>query len=212
MFLALVFTLLPPLISPTLTPSSSQAIPDLGARVRNVRLLVEDLPWAHQPLLLAIADLFASISHPAPPPPQQPPQPTLALPPPPLASNPAERVTTATATAAAAAAVVTVGETERLGLLGGAATGVSIRDAAEALAPALLPPPPPPPPVVVGQAGSGSRGGSGGGSGAGGIVFPGEVLERPGWEEELAAVAVVEVILSEQVRVLEGMRAERRRR
>lgn len=90
-------------------------------------------------------------------------------------------------------------------------TGVSIRDAAEALAPALLPPPPPPPPVVVGQGGSsGSRSGDRGGEA--GIVFPGEVVGRPGWEEELAAVAVVELMLSEQGRVLGGMRAERRRR
>ena len=163
--------------------SAKQAIPDLDARIRNVQLLVEDLPWAHQPLLLALADLFASIS-----------------------SNPSPRLTAAsrapkvghdtTPAAFLTEGVTVVDETDaELDISEGVTSisGVAIRDVAEALAPALLRYPPQP-----------SSGGGAGGGAAG--------ARRPDWEEELAAAAVVELILAEQRRVLEGMRAEHKLR
>lgn len=144
--------------------------------MRNVKLLVEDLPWAHKPLLLALVDLFAAL---APPP----------------SSNDHGDVALSLSDMSG---VTVVDETEPglAGRVGGGGDGhvVAVRDAAESLAPALLRPPP-----VTGR--GGAEGIAGGGSSG-----------RPDWEEELAAAAVVELILSEQDRVLEGMRAEQRSR
>lgn len=157
----------------------NQAIPDLDARIRNVQLLVEDLPWAHQPLLLALADLFAAIgSNPSPRSTAPPRAPHSGH----DSSSPASFLTEG---------VTVVDETEaELDVSEGVSSGsgVAIRDVAEALAPALLRYP--------------SRPNSDG------------VVEarRPDWEEELAAAAVVELILAEQRRVLEGMRAEHKLR
>lgn len=160
--------------------SAHQAIPDLNARIRNVQLLVEDLPWAHKPLLLALADLFAGIgSNPSP-----------GSSAPSRAPNAVDEVSPA---AFLTEGVTVVDETEgELDVSEGVTTsGVAIRDVAETLAPALLRYPPAP-------NSSGDAAGAGGAAGG----------RRPDWEEELAAAAVVELILAEQKRVLEGMRAE----
>ncbi|CAM9814124.1 unnamed protein product [Ectocarpus sp. 6 AP-2014] len=164
-----------------------EAIPDLDARIRNVQLLVEDLPWAHQPLLLALASLCGTIA---------PPKNSLPLPPP-GRRRPAPK----TSIDVNSAAILTEGVTiideteleaaEEIGVGG----GVAVRDAAEALAPALLRYPPP----AVG----------GGGEGAGATAGAARRLD---WEEEIAAAAVVELIFTEQRRVLAGMRAEQKQR
>lgn len=164
----------------------TQAIPDLDARVRNVQLLVEDLPWAHQPLLLALASLCGTIA-----------PPRNSLPPPPPRRRPAPKNPNDNSSAAFLTEGVTIiDETEleaeeEIGVVG----GVAVRDAAEALAPALLRYPPP----AVG----------GGGEGAGAAAGAARRLD---WEEEIAAAAVVELIFTEQRRVLKGMRAEQKRR
>lgn len=167
--------------------SLSQAIPDLDARIRNVQLLVEDLPWAHQPLLLALASLCGTIA---------PPKHSLP-PPPPGRRRPAPKTSNDINSAAFLTEGVTIiDETELeapedIGVVG----GVAVRDAAEAMAPALLRYPPP----AVG----------GGGEGAGAAAGAARRLD---WEEEIAAAAVVELIFTEQRRVLAGMRAEQKRR
>lgn len=213
-----------------------QAIPDLEARVRNVKLLVDDLPWAHQPLLLAIADLCRDIT---PPP--------LPSPPPLVVSSsfgkasrqhsaesvaavgrPAQSGKDETASGDDNPGASVTGMTEGVTItdetepddfrLAGEVmdrgtdgddpdghasidasrtSGATIRDAAEALAPAILRGPP--------------RNGGRGGAEAmmeGGDDGDDEVNVGPDWEEELAAVSVVELILSEQERVLEDIRAE----
>ncbi|CAN0329669.1 unnamed protein product, partial [Ectocarpus sp. 8 AP-2014] len=165
-----------------------EAIPDLDARIRNVQLLVEDLPWEHQPLLLALASLCGTIA---------PPKNSLPPPPPPGPRRPAPKTSNDINSAAFLTEGVTIiDETEleaaeEIGVVG----GVAVRDAAEALAPALLRYPPP----AVGG------GGEGAGAAAGGT-------RKLDWEEEIAAAAVVELIFTEQRRVLAGMRAEQKRR
>lgn len=162
--------------------SANQAIPDLDARIRNVQLLVEDLPWAHQPLLLALADLFAAIgSNPSPGSTAPPRGPTAGH-----DSTPAAFLTEGVTVVDETAAELDVSE----GVTSG--SGVAIRDVAETLAPALLRYPSLP-----------NSGGSAGGTAG---------ARRPDWEEELAAAAVVELILAEQRRVLEGVRAEHKLR
>lgn len=142
--------------------------------MRNVKLLVEDLPWAHKPLLLALVGLVAAV---APPPPSSADHGDVV----PLSLSDMSGVT-----------VTDEGEPV-LAAKGGV---VAVRNAAESLAPALLRRP-----RVVGR------------GGAEGIVRGGGVSSgRPDWEEELAAAAVVELILLENDRVLEGMRAEQRSR
>ncbi|CAB1111428.1 unnamed protein product [Ectocarpus sp. CCAP 1310/34] len=164
-----------------------EAIPDLDARIRNVQLLVEDLPWAHKPLLLALANLCGTIA---------PPKNSLP-PPPPERRRPAPKTSDDVNSAAFLTEGVTIiDETEleaaeEVGVIG----GVAVRDAVEALAPALLRYPPP----AVGG------GGEGAGAAAGGA-------RRLDWEEEIAAAAVVELIFSEQRRVLAGIRADQKRR
>lgn len=133
----------------SLPPGQTQAIPDLDARVRNVKLLVEDLPSAHKPLLLAIADLLSFSSN--------------------ANSHNSEK---------SRAAMV-------------------VRDAAEGLAPAILRAPPSTSQTAFGGDAS---------------VSPTASSWRPGWEDEMVATDVVELILSEQDRVLEGLRDERRLR
>ena len=159
----------------------NQAIPDLDARIRNVQLLVEDLPWAHQPLLLALADLFVDIgSNPSPR--------STAPPRAPHAghdSSPAAFLTEGVTVVDETEAELDVSEDVT------SSSGVAIREVAETLAPAMLRYPSRP-----------------SGGGAGGVVE----ARRPDWEEELAAASVVELILAEQRRVLEGMRAEHKLR
>ncbi len=176
---------------------------------------MEDLPWAHQPLLLALASLFAAYG-------PEPPHPRCQQPPDSSSSSSAPRTAPGVtggggggggggdshpAAAFLTEWVTVVDETEvgvgidiEGGDLSGAGGGITVRDAAEALAPALLRYPPAPAAASGGDAHP--AGGSGAGSGA----------RRPDWEEELAAAAVVELILAEHERVLEGMRAEQKRR
>lgn len=182
--------------------SLRQTIPDLDARVRNVKLLVEDLPWAHQPLLLALADFFTAIAPSSPPPSSSGCLASDSLPPLKNAhssnNNAVDDDDDVGGVNYSAATFLTEGvtvidETEldvEIGSEVAGGGGVAVRDAAESLAPALLRYPP-----------TGA-----GGAGAGGQP------RRLDWEEELAATAVVELILSEQKRVLEGMRAEQERR
>lgn len=142
-------------------------------------------------MLLALADLFAAIgSNPSPA----------------ASSTPSKAQNTGADVSPAAfltEGVTVVDETDAeldtgagVGMAseGATSSGVAIRDVAETLAPALLRYP--------------SAPNSGGGAGAGGAVG----ARRLDWEEELAAAAVVELILAEQRRVLEGMRAEHKLR
>ena len=188
---------------------------------------MEDLPWAHQPLLLALAGLFAAIS----PDPSHAPQ----LQPLPSSSSSSSAPTRGPRIGGSGGGgggggsdpvvvpfltegVTVVDETEELfggvdavtgdtGVQGGGGgVGVAIRDAAETLAPALLRYPPPAPAIGAGGGGGADAAGTGGTAGGSGA------RRRPDWEEELAAAAVVELILVEHGRVLEGMRAEQKRR
>lgn len=139
-----------------------------------MKLLVEDLPWAHKPLLVALIDLLAMMTSST-------------------SSLDDQAVENATVTVGGVAIVdetdlfLNSSPTETTG-------GVSARDVAESLAPALLRPPPK----------SRERGGAEGmakdGSGGGETSV--------GWEEELAATSVVELLLSERDAVLDGLRAE----
>lgn len=148
--------------------------------MRNVKLLVEDLPWAHKPLLLALADLFSGIvSSPQSEP--KPPQPS---------SGHGDAATSLTEG-------ITIVDETGLVELSEEKGGVVVRNAAESLAPALLRPPP------IGQDGRGA---------GEGMVEDGSVRTRSDWEEELAATAVVELILSEQNCLLQGVRAEQQHR
>lgn len=186
----------PPLPNPTATNfsnSSHQTIPDLDARIRNVKLLVEDLPWVHKPFLLALAALFTAIAPSSLPASSSGRLPSdSSLPSRNTRSNNAGNDNGAESAATFLTEGVTViDETELDVDIGSEVTcGVAIRDAAESLAPALLRYPP------------ATRRDASGGDAAD------QQPRRLDWEEELAAAAVVELILSEQKRVLEGMRAE----
>lgn len=125
-----------------------QAIPDRYARARNVRLLVEDLPWSHQPLLLALADLLS----------------TLLAPDSSTELGSSEDGPSETTDHGRCANVPNAGT-------------IAVRDAVGSLAPALLRP-------------------------------PTDAVES-GWEEELAAVSVVELMLSDDRAVMDGLRTER---
>lgn len=141
-----------------------QVIPDVQARVRNVKLLVNDLPWAHKPLLLALVDLFVTMTS---------------------SSSSSYNDQSRQREHVVVGGVTIVDET---GLFHSPEKGgVTVRDAAESLAPALLRPP-------AKQDGRGDAEASG------------EI--SVGWEEELAATSVVELILSEHNLVLEDLRAE----
>ena len=164
-----------------------QAIPELDARVRNVKLLVEDLPWAHQPLLLAIVDLFSDIAAASQ---------RLPLPPSTAWDSYHDE------TNANDSSKNSVGGAVGLSLPPGSSgiTSAVLRDAAEGLAPAILRPRP----TAGGEDGAGAAAEASSSSSF--------VSRRPEWEDELAATAVVELILTEQDRMLKGMRAEQRLR
>lgn len=155
----------------------------MKARVRNVKLLVEDLPWAHKPLLLALIDLLATMT----------------------SSTASPNDHSSETAPVAVGGVAIIDETDLFHSAIEATGGVTARDAAESFAPALLRPPPVP---------SNSRGRGGHGSGTGsasdGVSRGGET--SVGWEEELAATSVVELLLSERDSVFKDLRAEQANR
>lgn len=138
-----------------------------------MKLLVEDLPWSHKPLLLALIDLLAIMTS--------------------SSDDGDQAMANATVTVGG---VTIVDETDLFMNASPTETtnNISARDAAESLAPALLRPPP----KNHGRGGATGMAQDGTGSGETGV----------GWEEELAATSVVELLLSERDSVFDGLRAE----
>lgn len=143
---------------------------------------MEDLPSSYKPLLLALVDLFSDIAQPLPAPFQEP----FSF----SETGEGEKRGGGNVT------VIDIDETDVD--LQAVTSGVTVRDAAETLAPALLRAASPTAGMVGGRRADGGR----------------EEVKpiRPDWEEELTAAGVVELILSEHGRVLEGMRTAQRLR